>query len=54
MHFAAALWIGFGAVALVVIGGVLLLRHGPSENLGAVSDQWVMHHRATPGDDTSR
>ena len=54
MHFATALWIGVGAVALVVIGGVLLLRHGPPDNLGAVSDQWVMQHRATPGDDTGR
>ena len=50
MHLGAAVWIGLGAAALV-IGGVLLLRRKPSDGFGAVSDQWVMQHRATPPDD---
>jgi hypothetical protein len=50
MHLGAALWIGLGAAALV-IGGVLLLRRKPSDGFGAVSDQWVMQHRATPPED---
>jgi hypothetical protein len=52
MHLAAAIWIGLGAAALV-IGGVLLLRRKTSDGFGAVSDQWVMQHRATPPDDGS-
>ena len=50
MHFSAAIWLGFGAAALV-IGGVLLLRRKSSDSFGVVSEQWVMHHRAGPGDD---
>jgi len=50
MHIGAAIWIGLGAAALV-IGGALLLRKKPSDGFGAVSDQWVMQHRATPPDD---
>jgi hypothetical protein len=50
MHLSAALWVGLAA-AVLVIGSVLLLRKKPSDGFGAVSDQWVMQHRATPPDD---
>jgi hypothetical protein len=52
MHLGAAVWIGLGAAALI-FGGALLLRRKPSDGFGAVSDQWVMQHRATPPDDRS-
>jgi len=50
MHIGAAIWIGLGAAALI-IGGALLFRRKPSDGFGAVSDQWVMQHRATPPDE---
>ena len=50
MHLGAVIWIGLGAAALV-IGGVVLLRRKPSDGFGAVSEQWVMQHRAGPNDD---
>ena len=52
MHFGAAIWIGLGT-AVLVIGSVLLLRRKPSDGFGAVSDQWVMQHRASPPDERS-
>jgi hypothetical protein len=50
MHISAAVWIGLGAAALI-ISSVLLFRRKPVDGFGAVSDQWVMQHRATPPDD---
>jgi hypothetical protein len=50
MHVGAAVWIGLGTATLVV-ATVLLLRRKPSDGFGAVSDQWVMQHRATPPDE---
>jgi hypothetical protein len=50
MHLGAVIWIGLGAATLV-IGGVVLLRRKPSDGFGAVSEQWVMQHRAGPSDD---
>ncbi len=51
MHLGSVIWIGLGAAALV-IGGIVLLRRKPSEGFGAVSEQWVMQHRAGPTDDS--
>jgi hypothetical protein len=50
MHLGAMIWIGLGAAALV-IGGVVLLRRKPTDGFGAVSEQWVMQHRAGPPDE---
>jgi hypothetical protein len=50
MHVGAAVWIGLG-IATLVVATVLLLRRKPSDGFGAVSDQWVMQHRATPPDE---
>ena len=50
MHFGAAIWIGLGA-AVVVIGGIALLRRKPVDGVGAVSEQWVMQHRAGRSDE---
>ena len=50
MHVGAAVWIGLGA-AVFIIGGVLLMRRKTTDGFGAVSDQWVMQHRATPPED---
>jgi hypothetical protein len=54
MHVGPVLWIGIGAVVLAL--GVILLffRGSLSEGLGAVSDQWVVRHRAGPLDDRRR
>lgn len=53
MHLASALWIGIGAIALA-IGAILLFFRGSSEDLGAVSAQWVVRHRAGRLDDLDR
>ncbi len=50
MHLSAAIWVGLGAAALL-IGGVVLLRRKSTDGFGAVSEQWVMHHRAGPSDE---
>jgi len=50
MHLGAAIWIGLAA-AVLVVGSVLLMRKKPSDGFGAVSDHWVMQHRASPPDD---
>lgn len=53
MHFGAAVWIGI-SVAGLVVGGILLFRRkSPPDGFGAVSDHWVMQHRAGPSDDGS-
>ena len=49
MHLGAAILVSLGAAALL-LGGVLLLRRKPSDGFGAVSEQWVMQHRAGPED----
>jgi len=51
MHFGAAIWIGLGAAVLVIGGIVLLRRKPPVDGFGAVSEQWVMQHRAGPYDE---
>ncbi len=51
MHVSAAIWIGLGAAALV-IGGIMLFRRKSTDGYGAVSEQWVMQHRAGPTDDS--
>jgi len=53
MHFGATLWIGLGAAALIA-AAVVLLRRKPSDGFGAVSEQWVMQHRAGRSDEVSR
>ena len=53
MRLAPIVWIG-GAVAVAVGVVFLFFRRPSSEDLGAVSDQWVAEHRAGPGDDLSR
>jgi hypothetical protein len=50
MHLGAMMWIGLGAAALV-IGGLVLFRRKPTDGFGAVSEQWVMQHRAGPSDE---
>ena len=50
MNASSATWAILGGVA-VIIGFVWVWRRKPSENLGAVSDQWVAQHRATPPDE---
>ena len=50
MHLGAAIWTGLGAAALV-IAGIALLRRKPVDGFGAVSEQWVMQHRAGPSDE---
>jgi hypothetical protein len=54
MHLAPALWIGIGAVVLVVGVVLLFFRGSSSEDLGAVSNQWVAQHSAGQIDDLSR
>ena len=50
MHLGAMIWIGLGAGALVV-AGLVLFRRKPTDGFGAVSEQWVMQHRAGPTDE---
>jgi len=49
MHFGATIWIGLGATVLV-IGSIVLLRRKPIDGFGAVSEHWVMQHRADRSD----
>jgi len=53
MHLGATIWIGLGAAALIA-GAFVLFRRKPSDGFGAVSEQWVMQHRAGPSDDGGR
>ena len=53
MHLGATIWIGLGAAALIG-GAIVLFRRKPSDGFGAVSEQWVMQHRAGPSDDAAR
>jgi hypothetical protein len=54
MHLAPALWIGIGASVLAIGAILLFFRGSSSEGLGAVSDQWVVRHRAGQLDDRGR
>ena len=49
MHLGATIWIGLGAAALIA-GAIVLFRREPTDGFGAVSEQWVMQHRAGPDD----
>jgi hypothetical protein len=54
MHLALALWIGMGVVALAIGASLLFFRGSSPDDLGAVSDSWVVQHSAGQLEDQGR
>jgi len=49
MHWAVLLWVAVGLVAVgLATIGFFVRGSSPSDDLGAVSGQWIASHRSNP------